>query len=380
MTRRMGLPFCRIRTVPWCIAGTAGTAGSLDGAASGISVGSLVRSPSLSSGTRYRPDPAGRSGAPGLAIGPTTPPEPEDRAATTETGLAAVAEPPVTQEGPPAAMAPLSAGEPADSAERGDHVLAEDLPATWVAPSCPGSGAVPTGPWGRPLRPDRRPPSARPTGSRDTGDVLQPDSQPEPGWPAYRMVAPPPPAPGLQRPNPVSRTLPGDRLRLGRTTVAPARPPSGLRLRDRRWVLEAAGAAGLLALLAAVLVPAAPPPPDSGRIWAARADPLVVALGRDVVELQSALGTPRGPIPGATPAVRRLRHDLRRARAVPPAPHPALSRPWAMAVRQASAAVVLLKSGRNPDPASLAAARADLDQAGQALVAVAVATRPPVPS
>lgn len=253
----------------------------------------------------------------------------------------------------------------------------------WVSPTGPGSGAVPTGPWGRPLRPDSSPRPARPTTSRGTGDVLQPDFRPDPdrsdfGWPVYRMVAPPPPAPGLRRPAKVSHTRPRYRVRLGRNSVATGRPQ--VRLRDRRWILEGAGAAGLLVLLAGLLAPAAPPPHDSGQIWAARADPLVVSLGQDVVELQSALDARRGPAPDAMPAVRRLGHDLRRARAVPAAPYPALGRPWDMAVRQASAAVLLFKSGGSPYPALMAAARADLDQAGQALVAVAVAIRAPAPS
>lgn len=288
----------------------------------------------------------------------------------------AVAGAPATA-GPPATAGALDALEGRDQGTGG----AEDLLASWVAPTRPRPGPVPTGPWGRPLRPDdlRRP--APSTGSRSTEDPSQPHFRPQDGsefgWPAQRLVAPPPPPPGLRRPAAVGQTRPGDRHRLGRTTVTPGRLQVRLRLRGRRWVVEAAGAAGLLAVLAAVLTPAAPPPPDPGQVWAARVDPLVVSLGQDVVALQSALGPGAEPAPAFMPAVRRLGQDLRRAGAVPAAPDPALSRPWDMAVRQAFAAVFLFKSGPDPGRPSMSAARADLDQAGQALVAVAAAIRSP---
>lgn len=148
-------------------------------------------------------------------------------------------------------------------------------------------------------------------------------------------------------------------------------------------MLEALAAAVLLVVLATGFWPAAPGAPTPAQRWADVASPHIVALARDITDLQGSLPPPRAAPSAPGPVgsqLARLRRDLRRAGRVPAPPGAGLQRIWSSALGRATDAVDILAgagTGASLAPARLATARADLDAAGQALVAASATARSP---
>ncbi len=248
--------------------------------------------------------------------------------------------------------------------------------------------AVATGPWGRPLRPLRpftaylrgadtdegggSPPDAAPHTDRGTGTdagsplPLRPAKEEAPvDRPPYSMVRPPPPPP----------LAPGrDERQLGRRSRS---------LPGRRWPLEALAAVVLLFVMGAVFHPTAPSPPTPAERWLEANSHRIVALARDIAGLQGSLlrATTASSRPrAAAPPILRLRADLDRAEHLGAPPVASVRRIWTSALEEAGAALrILTTSGAAPTATRLASARADLDAAGQALVAVSAGAHSPAP-
>lgn len=183
------------------------------------------------------------------------------------------------------------------------------------------------------------------------------------------MVTPPPPPPPLE-----------SELREANPPRKSQRPRE---LLGRRWPLEAVAAVVLLIVLAAAFHPAAPKPPTAAQRWAAESSRQIVALARDIAGVQGSLATPTGSEishrPATSSPVLRLRRDLSRVGHLAAPPGDSLKRIWTSALGQAQAAAQILSvSGAAPTATQIAEARADLDTAGQALVAVSAAARTPV--
>lgn len=139
----------------------------------------------------------------------------------------------------------------------------------------------------------------------------------------------------------------------------------------------------LLIVLAAAFHPAAPNPPTASQRWAAETSRQVVALARDIAAVQGSLATPTGSPTSRRPwsesRVLRFRRDLSRVGHLAAPPGDSLKRIWMSALAQARAAERILSVSRDALTAlQIAEARADLDTAGQALVAVSAASRTPV--
>lgn len=211
--------------------------------------------------------------------------------------------------------------------------------------------ALPTGPWGRPLRPAHSSP------------------------PGTGVGGPPPSAVAL-----LVDGLPGAEPAPFRPTRPPPRSPvelSPLARSPRRWIIEAVVAAVALTCCALAVHPTVPATPDPFQVWSERAGPQLVNLGTDIAELQQALvpsmgqQSPSRAGSGAQTLAVRLGKDVARARSLASPPGVDRRRIWASALSHGSAAVQTL-TGRAgaPTSARVESARADLELAGDDLVAV----------
>lgn len=149
-----------------------------------------------------------------------------------------------------------------------------------------------------------------------------------------------------------------------------------------RGPLEALTAVVLLGVMAAIFHPVAPRPPSAAERWLERNSQPIVALARDITSLQGSLvrGSPATAPRAARRLVLQLRQDLGRAEHLGAPPGGSMRRIWASALEETGAALrTLSASGSTPAATMVASARADLDAAGQAVVAVSAAAHSATP-